>query len=114
MEVYHGTGTQKVEDEEEILEFDLEEEQDEIAQKFLAIVVYHSHKSFSAQYLFSDMLHAWGIAELPQIERLEAYSSKVEFNNYALIVVHYDGMVRPSEVNIESIGLWIRLYGLPQ
>jgi hypothetical protein len=31
----------------------------------------------------------------------------------ALIVVNYDGMVKPSEVNIESIGLWIRLYDLP-
>jgi hypothetical protein len=57
---------QKVkEDKEEILEFDLEEEQDEIAQKFLAIAVYHSRKSFSAQYMFFDMLNAWGIAELP-------------------------------------------------
>jgi hypothetical protein len=61
---------------------------------------------------------------------LETYSFKIEFNNHeekqrvleggpwrhkgdALIVIHYDGMVRPSEVNIESIGLWIRLYDLP-
>jgi hypothetical protein len=76
------------------------------------------------------MLHAWGIAKLPQIEKLEDYSFKLEFNNNeekqrviegvpwrhkgdALIVVHYDGLIRPSEVRIEAIALWIRLYDLP-
>jgi hypothetical protein len=31
----------------------------------------------------------------------------------ALIVVHYDGLVRPSKVRIQSIGLWIWLYDMP-
>jgi hypothetical protein len=31
----------------------------------------------------------------------------------ALLVVHYDGMVRPSEIKIDVIGLWIRFYDLP-
>jgi hypothetical protein len=129
--VYHGSDTQKTkEDYEELLEFDLEEEEAEIAQKSLAIAVYYSRKNFNAQYLFSEMLHAWGIAKLPQIEKLEDYSFKLEFNNNeekqrviegvpwrhkgdALIVVHYDGLIRPSEVRIEAIALWIRLYDLP-
>jgi hypothetical protein len=31
----------------------------------------------------------------------------------ALIVVHYDGLVRPSEVCITTIRLWVRFYDLP-
>jgi hypothetical protein len=31
----------------------------------------------------------------------------------ALLVVHYDGMVRPSEIKIEVIGVWVRFYDLP-
>jgi hypothetical protein len=74
--------------------------------------------------------HAWGIASLPQIENLEDCNFKLEFNNKeekkrvldrgpwrhkgdALIIVHYYGLARPSEVRIESIGLWVRLYDLP-
>jgi hypothetical protein len=30
-----------------------------------------------------------------------------------LIIVHYDGLTRPSEVRIDSISLWVRLYDLP-
>jgi hypothetical protein len=39
-----------------VLEIDPEEE--EIAQKFLAIVVYYSCKSFNAKVLFAEMLNA--------------------------------------------------------
>jgi hypothetical protein len=132
MEVYRepGSGAQKIMEDDEILEFDLEEEELEIAQNFLAIVVYYSHKSFSVQYLLTDMFHAWGIASLPQIENLEDCNFKLEFNNKeekqrvlnrdpwrhkgdSLIVVHYDGLERPSKVRIESIALWVRLYDLP-
>jgi hypothetical protein len=31
----------------------------------------------------------------------------------ALIVLHYDGFSRPSEIRVENIALWIRLYDLP-
>jgi hypothetical protein len=31
----------------------------------------------------------------------------------ALIVVHYDGLIRPSEVKINTIQMWVRLYDLP-
>jgi hypothetical protein len=30
-----------------------------------------------------------------------------------LIIVHYDGLVRPSEISIKSLRLWVRFYGLP-
>jgi hypothetical protein len=28
-------------------------------------------------------------------------------------VVHYDGLTRPSEVYIDAIAVWVRLYDLP-
>jgi hypothetical protein len=30
-----------------------------------------------------------------------------------LLIAHYDGLLRPSEIPIQSIGLWVRLYDLP-
>jgi hypothetical protein len=83
MEVYReqGPDARMGGDYADILEFDLEEEEAEMPQKFLAIAIYYSSKSFNVQFLFSDMLHAWGIARLPQIEKLEDYSFKLEFNN---------------------------------
>jgi hypothetical protein len=64
------------------------------------------------------------------MEKLGDYSFKLEFKTEveksrvleggpwrhkgdALIIVHYDGLTRSSEVSIISIGLWIRLYDLP-
>jgi hypothetical protein len=80
--------------------------------------------------MFIEMLYAWGIASLPQVEKLDDYNFKLEFNNDeektrvldggpwrhkgdALILDHYDGLIKPSEVRIETIALWIRLYDLP-
>jgi hypothetical protein len=57
IEVYkEDNETHPEEDQEEVLEIDPEEE--EIAQKFLAIVVYYSCKSFNAKVLFAEMLNA--------------------------------------------------------
>jgi hypothetical protein len=30
-----------------------------------------------------------------------------------LIVMHYDGLARPSEVCIDNIGMWVHFYDLP-
>jgi hypothetical protein len=76
------------------------------------------------------MLTAWGFNELPAIDKIGDYCFKMEFASEkdkvkvteggpwrhkgdALIVVHYDGLLQPSEVKIDSILLWIRLYDLP-
>jgi hypothetical protein len=65
------------------------------------------------------------------VEKLGDYIFKIEFTKEeekvrvldggpwhhkgdALIIVHYDGLVRPSQIRIEAIGLWIRFYDLPQ
>jgi hypothetical protein len=76
------------------------------------------------------MLAAWGVPKLVAVEKLGDYSFKIEFlieeekakvldsgmwrhKGDALIVIHYDGMVRPSEIHIESTAPWVRLYDLP-
>jgi hypothetical protein len=76
------------------------------------------------------MLLAWGIKKLGSVEKLGDYCFKLEFEKEeekiraidgglwrhrggTLIVVHYVGLVRPSEVRIESIQLWVCLYDLP-
>jgi hypothetical protein len=124
MEVYKGPGeeTETIQKEEEFLELDLDEVEAEISMQFMAIGVFYSHKSYSLKFLFSDMLNAWGIPRLASVEKLGDYCFKLEFikeedkkrlvdggpwrhKGDTLIVVHYDGLTRPSEVHIESIGL---------
>jgi hypothetical protein len=73
-----------------------------------------------------------GIHELAALEKLGDYCFKVEFSSLeekirvfegggggpwrhkgnALLLLHYDVFVRPSEVKIESIPLWVLLYDL--
>jgi hypothetical protein len=96
----------------------------------MAIAVFYSQKSYNPQFLFSDMVKAWGIPKLASMEKLGDYCFKLEFmqeeekarvieggpwrhKGDALIVVHYDGSIRPSEVKIDTIQLWVRLYDLP-
>jgi hypothetical protein len=61
------------------LELDLDGEVAEIASKCLATAVFFSRKSYSPQYLFSDMLKAWGIARLARVDKLGDYNFKLEF-----------------------------------
>jgi hypothetical protein len=63
------------------------------------------------------------------VEKIGDYIFKLEFNKEeekervldggpwqhkgdALIVVHYDRLVRPSDIKIQSLGLWVRFYDL--
>jgi hypothetical protein len=132
MEIYRGKahedGANLAKD--EVLEFDLDEEEAEQAAKCLAIAIYYLRKSFSPQSLFSDMLAAWGIQNLNSLEKIGDYNFRLEFakeeekrwvieggpwrhKGDAMIVVHYDGLTRPSEVHIDHTGLWVRFYDLP-
>jgi hypothetical protein len=61
MEVYVGEKLDQQEGEdmdEDILEFDLDEEEAELALKAMAIAVYYSRKSFNPHVLFTDMAAA--------------------------------------------------------
>jgi hypothetical protein len=134
MEVYKGTienhNQGKEDGDEGILEFDLEEEATQEAPRLLAIAVFFSRKSFSPKFLFSDMLKAWNMKQLAVVEKIGDYIFRLEFITEAkknrvldgglwchkgdtLIVGHYDGLVRPSEIKITSLCMWLRFYDLP-
>jgi hypothetical protein len=114
----------------EEIEIELDEEDAVEASKMLGVTVYYSRKSFNPQVLFSDMINAWGLQRQAAVEKIGDYLSKVEFigeeeklkvleggpwrhKGDALIVTHYDGLIRPLEICINSIAMWARLYDLP-
>jgi hypothetical protein len=74
MEVYKGAAEGQEhgnEDcEEGILEFDLDEEGTQEASRLLAIASFFSRKSFSLNYLFSDMLKAWNMKQLAAVDKI--------------------------------------------
>jgi hypothetical protein len=134
MEVYKGVAADyakgAVEDDQDILEFNLDEEVGDETSKLLAIAVLFSRKSFSPQYLFSDMLEAWNMQRLAVVEKVGDYIFRLKFNSAeeknrvldgdpwrhrgdALIVAHYDGLMRPSEIRIKCLGMWVHFYDLP-
>jgi hypothetical protein len=76
------------------------------------------------------MQNAWGTSKLKAVEKLGEYSFKVEFvtenekkrvldggpwrhKGDALILVHYDGLCRSSEVRINTFQVWVCFYDLP-
>jgi hypothetical protein len=132
LEIYKGrTGEDDQHtQEDDILELDLDGEEAEISVRNLAIGMFYSRKSYDPKYLFTDMLNAWGIPKLAVVEKLGDYCFRIEFireeekkrvieggplrhKGDALIMVHYDGLTRPSQVRIESIGIWVRFLDLP-
>jgi hypothetical protein len=134
LEVYRGVTSKKNEtqqEDEDEHEFDLDEEESVQASRTMAIGVFHSQKSYNPQALFADMLKAWGLLKLASVEKIGDYLFKIEFTSEAektrvlegggpwrhkgdaLIVVYYDGLLIPSEINIHSLGLWVRFYDLP-
>jgi hypothetical protein len=125
-----GDEVEQNQNKEESLELDLEEVEAEISMHFMAIGVFYSRKSYNPKFLFSNMLNGWGIPRLASVKKLGDYYFKLEFlkeeeknrvvdggpwrhKGDTLIVVHYDGLTRPSEVCINSIGLWVHFLDLP-
>jgi hypothetical protein len=115
--------------EAEMLELDLDEEEAEVQSRVLAIVVFYSRKSYIPRVLFADMIATWGVQKLASVEKIDDYIFKLEsvseaekirvleggpwsHKGDALIVTHYDGLVRPSEMSIKSLRLWVRFYDL--
>jgi hypothetical protein len=131
VEVYKGSskGKASIEEHEDEIEIDIDEEDVVEVSRVLGIAVFYSRKSYNPQFLFSDMISAWGIQRLVGVEKLGDYMFKVEFTREeeevrvieggpwrqkgdVVLVGHYDGLLRPSEIHIQSIGLWVRLYNL--
>jgi hypothetical protein len=129
--VLHTAGHPVEEDQEEdVLEFDLEEV-DRGEAKFLAMAHYFSGKKFNAKGLFEEMRVAWGLQcmkpvmilgdnrfMLEFVDSLEARRRVADGGPWrhrgdTLLVVEYDGLSPPSSIVINSIGVWVRFYDLP-
>jgi hypothetical protein len=126
----HGVGQPEVElEEEDVVEFDLEEEQAEV--KPLAMVRFYSRKKFNVRGLFEEMSGAWGLQSMKQLQVLGDNKFLLEFDSEeikqrvveggpwrhkgdALIVVSYDGSLsHPSTIVMNTIALSARFYDLP-
>ncbi|CAO2045268.1 unnamed protein product [Urochloa humidicola] len=131
--VHDDKGKQTVEDEEE--EAYVFEEDDEVVQmqtKWLAIARYYSSKDYKLYPMFKELSNLWGWErENPMPAReLEDHVFLVEFDSEklwrrvlnggpwkyredAVIFVAYDGVQRVSEISIESLPMWVRIYDIP-
>lgn len=123
-----GTGEQ-MEEEDDEEEYDFKEDKEVMAapQKWLAIARFYSVQSFKTWVLLNELSKAWGKALDVPVRELGDNRFLVEFGvewlwkkaiyggpwtfwGDAIIFVPYDGLHRFSEVVIESIGLWLRIY----
>jgi hypothetical protein len=130
--VLHGANFH-VDDEaegEDVLEFDLEDEIDGGGVEFLAMARFYSGKKFNMKGLFEEMGVAWGLHTMKPARILGDNRLMLEFDSYeirrrivdggplrhwggALLVVEYDGFSPPSAITINSIGIWVQFYNLP-
>jgi hypothetical protein len=117
-------------DGEDEQEYDFAEEEDEGAVqmvRWLAIARFYSSHISNAKIMFDELSNAWGdvSARVIGVNRylLEFLSERAlcsvldrgpwTFKGDALIVVRYDGLARMSEIVINSIPLWIRIFDIP-
>jgi hypothetical protein len=88
---------------------------------------YYSSHSFPVNVFFADLFRIWGDGTARDVGNnryLLEFSTENSldfairggpwsFRGDAVIMVRYDGLTKLSEVAIESIPLWIRIYDIP-
>ncbi|KAL6654089.1 hypothetical protein ACP70R_007554 [Stipagrostis hirtigluma subsp. patula] len=132
MVVFHQDATEQKgeEEEDDIIDIDLGEAVEEMKQRWLVIARFYSGKRYNVRALFDDMSAAWGLQQQVPKRDLGDNRFMIEFSseriynfvlsggpwkhkNDAVIVVAYDGISNPSDVCIESMPIWVRIYDLP-
>ncbi|TVU12837.1 hypothetical protein EJB05_46500, partial [Eragrostis curvula] len=120
-----------VEGDDDVIDIDLDEVQEDIKIRWMAVGRFYSSKNFNVKELFSDMGRAWGIKNAVPVRTLGLNRFVLEFDSKdlldyvvnggpwrhrldAFIVVPYNGFTRPSEIVIESINLWVRVFDVPE
>ncbi|TVU00141.1 hypothetical protein EJB05_54451, partial [Eragrostis curvula] len=120
-------------DEDDIcdFEFDPEAEGQASSPRWLDVGRFYSRQDFYVGALFNEMADAWGLREPVKARALDdqrflLYFEKKSLYDYvvnggpwrhkgdAFIVVPYDGFTPPSEVSIEKVNLWIRIFNVPE
>ncbi|KAF8676229.1 hypothetical protein HU200_047100 [Digitaria exilis] len=124
--ILHGGAADGSSDEEEF-DFDEVEDDGNVQVQWYAVARFYSSRTVRARQMFSELSNAWGevrsrdlgdnrfLLEFPTENALNFVlkGGPWKFKGDALIVVRYDGFTRLSEVKIESIPLWIRIYDVP-
>jgi hypothetical protein len=114
-------------DDEEEFVFGEDDSEEGLLRGWFAVARYYSAHSFPVKVLFSDLFSIWGdgtARDLGSNKYLLEFSSDKSlsfairggpwsFRGDAVILVQYDGLTKLSEVTIESIPLWIRIYDIP-
>jgi hypothetical protein len=117
-------------EEEDVVEFDLEEEDEQAEAKELAMVRFYLGKKYNVRGLFEEMRVAWGLHSMKPVQVLGDNKFLLEFDSEMIkqcvveggpwrhkgdtsIVVSYDGFSPPSAIVLSTIGLWVKFYDMP-
>jgi hypothetical protein len=127
--VLHGKGVEEEdpeEGEEEEFVFDEEKPEEGLLNGWFVVSRYYSSHMLPIKVLFSDLFSIWGdgttrdfgdnryLLEFSSVDVLSFVirGGPWSFKGDAIIMVQYDGLTKLSEVVIESIPLWIRIYDI--
>jgi hypothetical protein len=125
--VIHDRGADEASEGEEEFVFGEEDSEEGLLRGYFAVARYYSSHRFAVKVLFSDLFGIWGdgtTRDLRNNRYLLEFSTENSlsfairggpwsFRGDAIIMVQYDGLSKLSEVVIESIPLWIRIYDIP-
>jgi hypothetical protein len=113
-------------DEEEFV-FDEGAPEEGLLMGWFAVARYYSGHNLPVKVIFSDLFRIWGdgtARDLGSSRYLLEFSTENTldfvlrggpwgFKGDAIIIMRYDGLTKLSEVVIESIPLWVRIYDIP-
>lgn len=128
--VHDDAAYEEEEEEEEEFVFEEDDEAMQAKAQWMAIARFYSGQEFKTWVLFNELSKAWGGALPMPVRDLRDNRFLVEFDSEwlwkkaifggpwtfrgdAVIFVAYDGLKRFSEIIIDSISLWIRIYDIP-
>lgn len=123
-------GASEEEDDEDAIVVDFDEAKKHIDTQYVAIGKFFSRRTFSAKGLFEAMQKAWGLRQGMEYKRLHDNRFLLEFQSAgdfrfatgggpwiyqgdAFLITEYDGKSRPSDVKLNSLPVWVRIYDLP-
>ncbi|TVU06554.1 hypothetical protein EJB05_49775, partial [Eragrostis curvula] len=118
-------------EDDDVIDLDDDELEEDANPRWLAIGRFYSSKRFNLKGLFDDLSGPWGLSDATPARPLDDNLFLIEFGsseerdfvcnggpwihkNDAVIMKAYDGLRRPSDVKIESIALWVRIYDIPE
>ena len=109
------------------------EEQDvpaEVAVRWMAIARVHTPKNYSQYWFFKNMRAAWDLAHDVKFRPLEDNLYTLQFfclgdwervmqegpwnfRGNTVIITPYDGVTKPTEVNLDTLNIWIQIHDVP-